>query len=151
MSNVGNTDIQDFIEYGTGAVKEYLVTVKDQQRIVRWSPISFPLAKVAYYKALLQVDEEWRDYLSTTKVTRDEKKMTRPPAEVILTFNFFHSANTIYYAIRNYYPGITIEQVESLPIPSFDEFHRTIAIGSGVMDGQETVGSFPADEPTQNA
>ncbi len=151
MSNVGNNDIQEFIEYGTGAVKDYLVTVKDKQRVIRWSPISFPLAKVAYYQALLQVDEEYRDYLSTTKEKREKKKMTRPPAEVILTFNFFHSANTIFYAIRNHYHGITLAQVESLPIPNFDEFHREIAIGSGIMDGQQTVGSFPADKPTQNA
>lgn len=150
MSNsLGNDQIQVHIEQGTSAIKYFLYTYNDTEQKLKWSPISYSIAKVAFYESMMRVPEEYREWIATPRVKRAERKLARPPTEAVLLFNFHHAVASIFYALRKHYPGITIQQVEDLNI-DHDKFHTEIAEASGIMGGQKTVETFPADASSQH-
>lgn len=145
MSNfIGNKKIQIHIEQGTTAVNQFSYTFNEVEKKLDWSPISYSIAKVAFYEAMMKIPEEYRQWIATPRDKRLEKELKRPPTEAILLFNFHHAVYSIFYSLRRHYPGITIQQIEDLKV-DHNEFHDEIAGASGIIDGQETVQSFPAD------
>jgi len=152
--SLGNTEIQELIELGGSAVKEYKFKSNGIDGVLRWSPIKVIDARIAYFKALQHVTPAAHDYISTAPDERDEvdenKKLIveKPPTEEFIIFNYFHAVYSIHAALRLQYIGILVEEVEALNI-SHDDFHEVIAVASGVMEGQETIGKFSDIEGTQ--
>ena len=149
MSFPDDIQTQTHIEQGTNAINTFTYTHNDIQHNITWSPISYNLAKIVFYKAMLDVPEEYREWLGTRKETREKKKLIKPPPEIILIFNFQHAVHGIYYAIRKHYPTITLHEIEALNF-DIEELHDEIAEASGLVGGQKTVQSFPADGTTQS-
>lgn len=149
MSLPKDIQTQTHIEQGINAVNTFTYTHNNVQHSIKWSPISYNIAKITFYKAMLDVPEEYREWLGSRKKRREEKKLIKPPPEAILIFNFQHAVHSIHYAVQMHYPNITIQEIERLNF-NLEDLHDEIAVASGLTDGQTTVESFPADEPTQD-
>ncbi len=156
MSLPGNPEIQEMIEHGKGAVKTYTFTSKKKEMSLQWSPTSYTVSRIVFFEAVSKCPTEYRQWLTSPKAKRftkndegEEIPWDRPPTEIILQFNYYHAVYHIHAAVRSHYPGITVQQIEDLDV-DFDDFHTQIATASGIMGGQETVQSFPANERTQD-
>lgn len=138
---LGNAEIQELIELGVKTIKKFKFDIDGKKQELKWSPISHQEARMAYFRALQFIGDIAKEYISTDPDKREG--MERPAVEEFLVFNYHHAVFSIVPALIKHYPGITVEQVKALPI-DHDIFHREIAVASGILEGQENVGKFPA-------
>lgn len=145
--NIGNPDIQKYIEMGSKAEMEWKITIKGMAVTLKWSPIKEWEGSSALASGFDIVSDELREWLLGEKKDRKkmEKKGFKPNRDEIRDFNHRYAVSAVFFALKPFYSELTREQIEELDI-NFIRFHNLIMEASGDKDGRETVQSFPGDE-----